>query len=556
MQQFKALFINQRIGVILLLILTGIFIYLRSVNRTLINEEITYFYVFENGDGFESNADAKEIKTFSDILESQVNHYNFVNGRALVHSLEQFFSGIVGVEIFYVLNTFVFIFTIFLFVKIMFIQIDKYKYWIFTIIAFLYLFPDQSKLWLSINLSLNYLWPLCFSLLVLYYWDKLKSNVEPSKVMLAIMPIIGFIAGWSHEAFVVPLSIVIFLYYCFNYKEFSFKIALLVIPYWIGAALLVLAPGNFERIQNEAFNNHILISLKQNPFVVKLLPIMVILVLFIWKKRLIKINSFIKDNLIYIGLLGASLLFVLLLGLGLGRTYIAVELFSLILIVKMIKLINIKYNIIIQYSRPISLIITALFVVHQSFICNATIKEKKYQDDFINQYIKSEDGIAVYDYQDYGCFINPFIQHLQLEIGDNPGFNYTKETIELRYTKRQKRLIPLTSKDYELISNFDRYFNDNIMKYSGPFYVIDGCDYAWAIADSVNVADKFEYHYSPVSFHDEVLPQVKVKRLLMPYSYPMKSMVNQVSEVLYNSRRFLAIRITPNRNVVDIKRVK
>lgn len=542
--------------IIILLILTGTFTYLRSVNRTLINEEITYFYIFENCDGFEVNADAKEIKTLSDILESQINHYKFVNGRALAHSLEQFFSGIAGVEIFHVLNALVLIFTIFIFVKIMFIQIDKYKYWIFTVIAFLYLFPEQSKLWFSINLSLNYLWPLCFNLLVMYCLDKLKSNAEPSKVMLAILPIIGFVAGWSHEAFVIPISITIFLYYCFNYKVFSFKIALLLVPYWIGAALLTLAPGNFVRIQNETFNNHILISLKQNPFVVKLLPLMIILLLILWKKRLIKIRSFIKDNYIYIGLLGSSLLFVLLLGLDLGRTYIAVELFSLILLVKMIKFINLENYKIIQYSRPILVLMTVLFVVHQSFICSATIKEKRHQDDFINQYIESEDGVGVYDYHDYGCLINPFIQHLQLEIGDNPGFKYSKETIELRYTKRQKRLIPLTSKDYELISNFDRYYNENIMKYSGPFYVIDGCDYAWAIADSVNIADKFQYHYAPVSFRDEVLPQVKIKRLLIPNSYPEKTKVNEVSEIRFNSRRFLAIRITPNRNVVDIKRVK
>ena len=555
MQQITNLFKNQRIGVVLLLIITGVFFYLRSVNRTLISEEITYYYVFEDRKGFDSCADSKEIKTFSDILESQINHYNVVNGRTIVHSLEQFFSGIAGVEIFYVLNTIVFIFTIFLFVKIMFIQIDKYKYWIFTIVAFLYLFPEQSDLWFSINLSLNYLWTLCFCLLMLYCWDKVKSDNEISKVMLAILPIIGFVAGWSHEAFAIPLLVVIFIYYCFNYKEISYKIALLVIPFFLGTALLVFAPGNFLRIQNEAFNSYILISLKQNPFVIKLLPILVLLAFVIWKKRLIQIKSFTKENIIWIGLLGVSLLFVLALGLGLGRTYIAVELFSLVLLVKMIKAVNLK-NKISQYSTSVSLIITLLFIVHHGFVCDAAIKEKEIQDKFLNQYIDSKDGVAVYDYHDYGCLINPFIQHFQFEIGDNPGFKYSKETIELRYTKRQKKLIPITSKDYELISNFDKYLKNEKIKYTGPFYMIEGCDYAWAIADSVNFADKFEYHYAPVSFSDDVLPQVKVKRLLMPNSYPKKSLVNEVSELSFNSRRFLAIRLTPNRNVVDIKRVK
>ena len=166
-------------------------------------------------------------------------------------------------------------------------------------------------------------------------------------------------------------------------KEISYKIALLVIPFFLGTALLVFAPGNFLRIQNEAFNSYILISLKQNPFVIKLLPILVLLAFVLWKKRLIQIKSFTKENIIWIGLLGVSLLFVLALGLGLGRTYIAVELFSLVLLVKMIKAVNLK-NKISQYSTSVSLIITLLFIVHQGFVCDAAIKEKEIQDKFLN----------------------------------------------------------------------------------------------------------------------------------------------------------------------------
>ena len=551
----KINFKYSNLWIIILLILTGTFVYIRSINRNLISDEIIYCYVFGEKQGFYCYAEAKEIKTISDILESQMNHYNVVNGRTLVHTIEQFFSGIVGVDLFYALNAIVFVFTIILFVKMMFDKMDKYKYWIFTIVAFLYLFPEPSNLWISINFSLNYLWPLCICLLLLYYWKKLRLGIHISKVQLSMLPFIGFVAGWSHEAFVVPISAVIFIYYCFNYKEFSSKIALLIIPFVVGAMLLLFAPGNFIRLQNETYSSYILGCLKENPFVIKLLPLFIILVLFFWRKRVIEIRQFVRNNGIWIGLFIVSLLFVLALGLPMGRAYTAVELFSLILIVKLLQTAQLK--VIMRYSRQISVTVTICYVVHQSFICAASIKENKLQDNLINQYIESNDGVAVYDYRDYGYLINPFIRRFKIEIGDNPAYKFSKETIELRYTKMQKRLIPVSSMDFELISNYGKYLSEKEgLKYSGPFYTLEGCDYAWALVNSVNEADKFEFNYAPVSFADDVLPQVKLKRLLLPNKYSTKSRVGEISKVSFNSCEFFAIRLTPNRNVVDIKRIE
>ena len=113
--------------------------------------------------------------------------------------------------------------------------------------------------------------------------------------------------------------------------------------------------------------------------------------------------------------------------------------------------------------------------------------------------------------------------------------------------------MPITSVDYELISNFSEYIKDNKTKFSGPFYSIDGCNYAWAYADSVDDNDIFQYCYNPVSFSDEAPLHVKFKRWLIPESYSLNESVNEINEVIYNSRRFLAIRITPMRSVVDIK---
>ena len=46
-----------------------------------------------------------EIKTVSDVLASQYNHYFYGNGRAISHTIEQLFTGVIGVNAFYFFNT-------------------------------------------------------------------------------------------------------------------------------------------------------------------------------------------------------------------------------------------------------------------------------------------------------------------------------------------------------------------------------------------------------------------------------------------------------------------
>ena len=559
MQRLKGILKNQKTYIILLLIITSVFFYLRSVNRNLLGDEVTYCYIFEKDGAFNCDSDSRKINTFSDILESQKNHYIVVNGRSLIHTIEQYFSGIAVIDIYYVLNTVVFIFTIILFVKIMFNHMDRYKYWIFTIVIFLYLFPEQSNLWVSINFSLNYLWPLCVSLLFIYHWKKLRINVPLSSGCAMLLPLIGFITGWSHEAFVVPLATITVIYYCCNYKNFSYKDALLILPFWIGAALLVFAPGNFVRLQSNTNGEdvEILNNLLLNPFTLKLLPIFILLLFVTSYKRLINLKEFFKNNYVAVGLFIISLLFVLALRLVPGRTYIAVEFYSLILLVKLLKEINFRNKIFLQRIKPISIIITVLFIIHQCFVCEASICEKKLQDKFISQYKESVDGIAIYDYNNYGGIIDPYIRHFKLEIGSNPDCNYFKESLELYHTSKEKSLIPISSADYELISNYVEYVNDEeTIMYSGPFYSINGCEYAWALADSVRKEDIFEFYFTPVSFFDEVPILMKFKRLISPSSYPNKDKVTEINEVTFSSNKFLAIKINEMRNVVDIKRVK
>ncbi len=109
------IFKNPKLYVIILLIATGVFFYLRSVNRELIYcDEIIYGYnlnateYYEYWSSPETSLDGK-IETISDVIDSQINHYFYGNGRSIVHAIEQFFTGVLNVNVFYVVNTFMFL---------------------------------------------------------------------------------------------------------------------------------------------------------------------------------------------------------------------------------------------------------------------------------------------------------------------------------------------------------------------------------------------------------------------------------------------------------------
>lgn len=125
MKQLKGFFKNQKTYIILLLIITGIFFYLRSVNRELIFcDEIIYGYNLNASEYYEywaspeTSLDGK-VNTISDIVDSQINHYFYGNGRSIVHGIQQFFTGVLSIDVFYIVNTLVFLLMLVCVVKLL-----------------------------------------------------------------------------------------------------------------------------------------------------------------------------------------------------------------------------------------------------------------------------------------------------------------------------------------------------------------------------------------------------------------------------------------------------
>ena len=221
----------------------------------VIGDELRYFYTFDlqPGENYFNFNKMRSIHGFGDIVDSQVNHYQTVNGRTLVHTIEQIFSSIIGVRWYYARHTFIFLVTLLLFIRVAFPAAAKtarghgWPLWQHSCTCS----HRQVGYGSPINLSLNYLWPAAATLGAMILWQKASMEAwRPTKRWQSLLTILlCFFLGWSNEAFSLPLSGGLFIYQMQNYKKAKWTgiSACILYPLWAGAIMLLLSPGNWLR---------------------------------------------------------------------------------------------------------------------------------------------------------------------------------------------------------------------------------------------------------------------------------------------------------------------
>lgn len=195
------------------------------------------------------------IRSFHDIIQSQINHYRMWGGRSVVHFIDQAFM-LVDKSWFNIANTIVFL----LFALLIYYYSQEKK------VSNSFLLLDYIFLWCTIpspintivwqTSSVNYLWGSTFILLYLlpYYksWEApgVKSKSFSSLLQAIIMFIFGILCGWTIEAGAVMLMTFIFVTLIYQIKKKKF-IHGWKITGFIGSlvefCILIFAPGNFNR---------------------------------------------------------------------------------------------------------------------------------------------------------------------------------------------------------------------------------------------------------------------------------------------------------------------
>ena len=194
--------------------------------------------------------DDKLVGNVFDIIVSQINHYFNWGGRTVAHSLAQFFLSI-NKTVFNICNAFVFTLLVY-FIN----EFTNKKYQFTCIIAFLafcFFNPviGQTMIWLTG--SCNYMWTGLFIIVALIPFHRLvNGDYNYGKAKIIAQCFISFLAGWGSEngsgALVLGMILILVYEKVFRKKDVSKEFYLYTLLALVGFLVLILAPGNYARI--------------------------------------------------------------------------------------------------------------------------------------------------------------------------------------------------------------------------------------------------------------------------------------------------------------------
>lgn len=340
----------------LLYIIIGVGFLMLNILTPEYLDDYLYKYTFINGIADKNHP----IVTIKDIYTSQIDHYFTFNGRVIIHSLVQLFTGIIGKGIFNFINAVVFTCFIALSVKYSTKSLNKSLILFSTFLIFL-CFPAFNDTCLWMTGSMNYLWTSLLTIIFLYIFRNLRDkNLTPSSYLFVLG---GIPLGWAHEGIVFPLALSLIVFCYWNRKQIIKSAAFpFAIGFIIGAFLCAFSPATLGRASG---NGHTLMGLANkilSGFVIlsKLKLIYLAIAVLIWialKEGKYKVLCFLKENLLICGAIFFSMGIVFLSGFYSARTAFGTELFSFLLIIKLLAIYHPRKNV----SQTISVILCFMY---------------------------------------------------------------------------------------------------------------------------------------------------------------------------------------------------
>lgn len=224
-------------------------------------DDYVYSFVWEGHTMYEPMSEqVMRVSSFRDLFISQWSHYLTGNGRAVSHTIAQFFLWM-GKDIFNVFNALI---SVLLIMEIYWISHKGRITFSFNLstlcfIAFvLWAFtPGFSPVFFWLCGACNYLWTTVFLLGFLlpyirkYYF--FETKLAESKWFSFLMLFFGIVAGWSNENSIcwIILVLSVFIFYNKGRRELESWMFAGLFGLIIGYALLMLAPGNVVRLHAE-----------------------------------------------------------------------------------------------------------------------------------------------------------------------------------------------------------------------------------------------------------------------------------------------------------------
>lgn len=315
--------ISRRKGILVLIVSCFILVLIFALNHymPLLADDYSYSFSFLTGE---------RITSVSQIIPSQMAHYQRVNGRFITHTLAQFFL-LIGEDAFDVVNSVAFLGLLYL---IYFHGCGTFKNFSVTrfVLIGILLFltaPKFGESYLWTAGASNYLYGMITILCVMIPYrlqaeGKTVFSSLAAKIFMAVAYLFfGILAGWTSENVSVAM-IAMMIAYMIWYRAKSIKI-----QFWnisgcvggiIGCLFMLLAPGTAHRMDQAGGSGGILMWIKR--FVIhstslviytQLIMILLLAVLgvYLYQKRQLFVQTKGKNIVLFVENCGIPLIYLL-----------------------------------------------------------------------------------------------------------------------------------------------------------------------------------------------------------------------------------------------------
>ena len=365
---------------------------------------LTYLYPRANDEDYGYAFYDKSIETIGDFFASTLALYMTKTGRIWSNGLAAILGANDWDMAFKGMNALFFVLFIFFMVKVT-IKDEKITFpkivVLFALIWFLCPVPGETWLWMCG--ALNYLWTAAITMGFLYM---LRLSLHRKFNSLGVVFVISIFCGWQHEIFAAPICAASILSFLIKKPQLPRQTLFLWSGYFLGAMFMILAPGGFHRAGGSIFSTDsiamailfriyslgmLFLGLK-----LKATIIAIILLLYLRVKNPTSFKGFINDNLLIILTIVCGIGFMSVICYVETRGVMGIELFSIILIYRMIDyLYRTTYTQKVKkWKNYILAIIMILFIYDYSIAFKAIYKIHKADNQIRTEYLNSTDGIV------------------------------------------------------------------------------------------------------------------------------------------------------------------
>lgn len=337
---------NNGVLIALTLLFIGIAMWVLNYLTPEMGDDLWYKFIFVSDEVDVT----RPVGSFWDVLVSQYTHYYCVNGRSVVHVLAQLFTGVWGKSVFNFCNAIVFATFIYALTRLA-ARVSALNLLCVGIVAFM-LLPAFGTMDLWMTGSINYLWTSAAVCLFLLLFNSLKN--EPLQIKHCLLGLLCIFIGWMHEGYVVPLGASLGIYALIHWRTiYRRAIFPLIIGFAFGAALCMFAPGTLHRASTGYGISLWGVLMRINSGLAVCCQLKVFFALLCvaagwvgfnrFKGRSLGLKSFYMENLVVCNALFFSFGVVFLSGFTVVRSAAGTELFSLILLLRIVAKMKIRW---------------------------------------------------------------------------------------------------------------------------------------------------------------------------------------------------------------------